>query len=121
MKHVRQFHIDRSTMQGNNPVPARQLASGPNSHSFYLGFYSGKKENRQHGAPRQQSFDLDKKVHKQQQQPDTLMRHVGDQRFLAQRWEGGTLCDLTGKPRSIEIQVRTFPNPVASSTSLTFD
>lgn len=29
---------------------------------------------------------------------------MGDQRYLVQQWTGGTECDLTGKPRSIEIQ-----------------
>lgn len=39
-------------------------------------------------------------------QPTTSLRHVGDQRYLVQQWTGGTECDLTGKPRSIEIQVK---------------
>lgn len=44
--------------------------------------------------------------HQHHQQPITSLRHVGDQRYLVQQWTGGTQCDLTGKPRSIEIQVK---------------
>lgn len=27
-----------------------------------------------------------------------------DKRYLVQRWDGGTICDMTGKPRSVEVQ-----------------
>lgn len=27
-------------------------------------------------------------------------------RYLSQVWEGGTVCDKTGMPRSVEVQVR---------------
>ena len=37
-------------------------------------------------------------------EPVTSLRHVGDQRYLSQRWTGGSECDRTGKPRSIEVQ-----------------
>lgn len=33
----------------------------------------------------------------------------GDQRYLVQRLEGGTLCDLTGRDRTIEIQYHCVP------------
>lgn len=26
-------------------------------------------------------------------------------RYLSQKWEGGTICDKTGMPRSVEVQV----------------
>ena len=29
----------------------------------------------------------------------------GESRYLVQRLEGGTVCDLTGKPRRVEVQV----------------
>ncbi|CAH7666384.1 hypothetical protein BY996DRAFT_4638817 [Phakopsora pachyrhizi] len=28
----------------------------------------------------------------------------GQKMYLVQRWEGGTICDMTGKPRSVEVQ-----------------
>ncbi|PTB63063.1 hypothetical protein BBK36DRAFT_1162366 [Trichoderma citrinoviride] len=33
----------------------------------------------------------------------------GDQRYLVQRLEGGTICDLTGRPRTIEVQYHCVP------------
>ncbi|KAI8141994.1 hypothetical protein BJV82DRAFT_670096 [Fennellomyces sp. T-0311] len=80
-KHVRQFHVDRSTIKTEPP------ARTPHGQSFYLGFF----------APNSgQQTDV--------AEPTTTLRHVGDQRFLTQRWTGGSDCDLTGKPRTIEVQ-----------------
>ncbi|MBW0540571.1 hypothetical protein O181_080286 [Austropuccinia psidii MF-1] len=28
----------------------------------------------------------------------------GQKKYLVQRWEGGTICDMTGKPRAVEVQ-----------------
>lgn len=33
-------------------------------------------------------------------------------RYLSQLWEGGTICDKTGMPRSIEVQVRALSLPL---------
>lgn len=35
---------------------------------------------------------------------NTELIHKGNQRYLVQRLEDGTICDLTGRPRTIEIQ-----------------
>lgn len=34
----------------------------------------------------------------------------GDQRYLVQRLEGGTVCDLTGRERTVEVQYHCAPN-----------
>lgn len=34
-----------------------------------------------------------------------LARQGAGQRYLVQRWGDGTICDKTGRPREIEIQV----------------
>lgn len=36
-----------------------------------------------------------------------LARGAGS-RYLVQRWGDGTMCDKTGKPREVEVQVRHF-------------
>jgi protein OS-9 len=36
--------------------------------------------------------------------PKTELQVKGDTRYLVQRMDGGTTCDLTGKPRKVEIQ-----------------
>lgn len=41
--------------------------------------------------------------------PNTELQVKDDQRYLVQRLEGGTLCDLTGRDRTIEIQYHCAP------------
>ncbi|KAK4150796.1 glucosidase II beta subunit-like protein-domain-containing protein [Chaetomidium leptoderma] len=41
--------------------------------------------------------------------PQAQLQIKGDQRYLSQRLEGGTTCDLTGRPRTIEIQYHCSP------------
>ncbi|KAF3020669.1 hypothetical protein G7054_g5065 [Neopestalotiopsis clavispora] len=41
--------------------------------------------------------------------PNTELQVKGDQRYLVQRMEDGTLCDLTNRPRTIEIQYHCSP------------
>lgn len=33
-----------------------------------------------------------------------LESDVDEKHYITQRWEGGTICDMTGKPRSVEVQ-----------------
>ncbi|KAJ2743285.1 Protein OS-9 [Coemansia sp. BCRC 34301] len=40
----------------------------------------------------------------------TLVRRVGRSRYLAQVWGGGTVCDMTREPRSVEIQFHCDPH-----------
>ncbi|KAK4185110.1 glucosidase II beta subunit-like protein-domain-containing protein [Podospora australis] len=42
--------------------------------------------------------------------PNSELQTKGDQRYLLQRFEHGTICDLTGRPRTIEIQYHCNPN-----------
>ncbi|KAH8647145.1 glucosidase II beta subunit-like protein-domain-containing protein [Xylariales sp. PMI_506] len=41
--------------------------------------------------------------------PTTELQVKGDQRFLVQRMDDGTVCDLTNRPRTIEIQYHCNP------------
>ncbi|KAK3293704.1 glucosidase II beta subunit-like protein-domain-containing protein [Chaetomium fimeti] len=41
--------------------------------------------------------------------PNAHLQVKGDQRYLSQRLEDGTVCDLTGRPRTIEIQYHCSP------------
>jgi len=52
-------------------------------------------------------------VHKGKQHhepPKTELQVKGDTRYLVQKMEGGTTCDLTGKPRKVEVQYHCNPN-----------
>ncbi|KAF7863993.1 hypothetical protein EAF04_006958 [Stromatinia cepivora] len=42
--------------------------------------------------------------------PKTELQVKGDTRYLVQKMEGGTICDLTGKPRQVEVQFHCNPN-----------
>ena len=41
--------------------------------------------------------------------PNTELQVKGDQRYLVQRLEAGTVCDLTGRDRTIEVQYHCSP------------
>ncbi|KAK0719018.1 glucosidase II beta subunit-like protein-domain-containing protein [Apiosordaria backusii] len=41
--------------------------------------------------------------------PNSELQVKGDQRYLVQKFEGGTICDLTNKPRTIEVQYHCHP------------
>lgn len=52
--------------------------------------------------------------HNQQRNSDTKplpaeVQYKGEQRYLLQRLEGGTICDLTGRERTIEVQYHCVP------------
>lgn len=71
-------------------------------NSYFLGRY----DPRHATLP---SSYKDKKGSKsQQQQLGTDLQAVGGKKYLVQRWSDGTKCDLTGKPRRVEIQVHLF-------------
>lgn len=42
---------------------------------------------------------------KNQARVKTELKKNGDQRYLVQKWGDGSKCDLTEKPRTIEVQV----------------
>jgi protein OS-9 len=42
--------------------------------------------------------------------PKTELQIKGDTRYLVQKMEGGTTCDLTGKPRRVEVQYHCNPH-----------
>ncbi|KAI8974986.1 hypothetical protein BDB01DRAFT_908572 [Pilobolus umbonatus] len=89
-QYVRQFHIDR--IYDGKEEKEQETAS------FYLGVYP--------------SFAIDPANNKAILQttsqssvkPTTFIKEVDNQYYLVQKWEDGTLCDLTDRPRTVEIQ-----------------
>ncbi|KAI9648260.1 Protein OS-9 [Ciborinia camelliae] len=49
---------------------------------------------------------------KTEHQQKTELQIKGDTRYLVQKMEGGTICDLTGKPRQVEVQFHCNPHVV---------
>jgi len=78
---------------GRAPVPVR--AKKPNTDTAVQKVHSGSGG----GAPDTKGVAP----------PNTELQVKGDQRYLVQRLDGGTLCDLTGRPRTIEIQYHCHP------------
>ncbi|KAL5895053.1 Protein OS-9 [Pyricularia oryzae] len=60
--------------------------------------------DKDHGKEQAVLKQDDKGVSKNAAQPNTELVIKGDQRYLVQRLDSGTVCDLTGRPRTIEIQ-----------------
>ncbi|KAI8080279.1 uncharacterized protein B0P05DRAFT_540700, partial [Gilbertella persicaria] len=74
-QYVRQFHVERTH---DGKVEKEQETA-----SFYLGHYPAQPD--QSSAP-------------------TELKSKGDQRYLVQTWKDGSECDLTERPRTIEVQ-----------------
>ncbi|TVY36630.1 Protein OS-9-like protein [Lachnellula subtilissima] len=53
---------------------------------------------------------LDPPKGQKKQPPNTELQVKGDTRYLVQKMEGGTTCDLTGKPRRVEVQFHCNPH-----------
>lgn len=110
-KDIVQFHALPNGVKGGVPV------RDPNSQEYNLG--------RVEPAPRPKKNAKKSKGHKELQAgvdgaqkpvedapvppPNTELQVKGDQRFLVQRMEGGTICDLTGRERTIEVQYHCNP------------
>lgn len=100
-----QFHALPSGVKGG--LPARD----PNSQEYILGrtqdAYSTKHKKNQN---KELQTDVNGQRQKEfQTPPNSELQVKGDQRYLVQRMEGGTLCDLTGRERTIEIQYHCNP------------
>ena len=89
--YVKQYHAVALTPQGRQWPPPED----PNTPSYILGSYdSVMKSPEVKGLPQPKMGDL-------QTQSETT--------FLVQKLEGGTPCDLTGKPRKVEVQYHCSP------------
>jgi protein OS-9 len=101
-KNVVQFHALASTRPGEPPTRDQK------SQEYILG--------RVQKPPPSQSpadnADPDAQT-KSLVPPNAQLQVKGDQRYLSQRLEDGTVCDLTGRPRTIEIQYHCSPGSTA--------
>lgn len=88
--YVKQYHALAVSPQGHQWPPPED----PNTPSYILGSYESLKAHTIEGGAQPTPGDL-------QTQSETT--------FLVQRLDGGTACDLTGKPRKIEVQYHCSP------------
>ncbi|CAG8526345.1 3779_t:CDS:2, partial [Ambispora leptoticha] len=91
LNHIRQYH---QILEAGGQM----YIEDPNAASYYLGRYD----------PKQATLPPSEKVGKQgqytQEQVATEVQASGQKKYLVLRWSDGTTCDLTGKPRRVEIQ-----------------
>jgi protein OS-9 len=109
---VKQFH----QLPPSGSVPKYPPQEDPGVVGFVLGAYSKKdKQDREGGKAARATIEstgesaVEKSLGssmKVQSQPGygELVQH-GDSTYLVQKLSGGTICDLTGKDRKIEVQV----------------
>ncbi|KUI67793.1 hypothetical protein VM1G_03539 [Cytospora mali] len=100
-----QFHALPTGVKGG--LPTRD----PNSQEYTLGRVKDVSTTKNN---KKQNKELQTDVSGQQQTefqtpPNSELQVKGDQRYLVQRMEGGTVCDLTGRDRTIEIQYHCNP------------
>ncbi|KAJ0162301.1 Protein OS-9 -like protein [Colletotrichum tanaceti] len=102
-RDVTQFHALPTVPNGQPPV------RDPHTAKYVLG------QVQQSPSQRRQAQNKNGEQHKeaahQSRDPpaNTDLQVKGDQRYLVQRMEGGTLCDLTGRERTIEVQYHCAP------------
>ncbi|KAK2758640.1 Protein OS-9 [Arachnomyces sp. PD_36] len=97
---VEQFHA----LPPGNGRPMYPPTPDPMSYSFVLGRFNG------HGVAAEE--DIEDEHPSSNKKPTTDVAELetkGESRYLVQHLEGGTTCDLTGRPRSIEVQFHCHP------------
>ncbi|KAF9514879.1 hypothetical protein BS47DRAFT_1381777 [Hydnum rufescens UP504] len=102
-KYVKQFREAPHTHP--HPPGGRIPEEDPEWESYFLGV-----------APHRDSTELVTAEDVAAANKLELARGAG-QRYLVQRWEDGTVCDKTGAPRKVEVQVRATFSIVFGSRS----
>ncbi|KAM0261056.1 hypothetical protein ACHAQJ_002495 [Trichoderma viride] len=92
-REIVQFHALPSTPMGKPPQ------RDPHAAEYILG---------QASLP-ESSETRSKTTSSSSSQVPAELQVKGDQRYLVQRLEGGTICDLTGRERTIEVQYHCVP------------
>ncbi|PGH00414.1 protein OS-9 [Blastomyces parvus] len=107
MDQVRQFHA----LPPGNGVPAYPPVEDPSTHSYVLGRFRGKKGNNKDGkgGSSSQSSSSSGGDKKSSTTEVAVLQAKGDSRYLVQHLEDGTVCDITGRNRKIEVQFHCHP------------
>lgn len=99
---ITQFH-QLPPQPGKPPFPPQP---DPTTKSFVLG------KAKTPAPTKEDEWGNQIEVHKPRKDgepPLTELQVKGDTRYLVQKMEGGTTCDLTGKPRRVEVQFHCNP------------
>lgn len=99
---VKQFHA----LPSGGGVPSYPPMEDPGTQSFVLGRFRRDDEEDDGDGEGDPAFDESKRS----KTDITELQTKGDSRYLVQRLEGGTTCDLTGKERKVEVQFHCHPH-----------
>ena len=99
---VKQFH---QLPPGRGGVPIYPPVEDEATPSYVLGKFTGQRDQIE-GQLRVGGRQSDKSI---EGKDLAEMQTKGDMRYLVQRLDGGTTCDLTGKQRKIEVQFHCHP------------
>lgn len=110
---VKQFH----QLPPSRGVPVYPPMEDPGVPGFMLGTYEKRLEDDDAGKERdwagESALDMSEGAKRKYSKHGELVQR-GESRYLVQKLGGGTLCDLTGKERKIEVQVCIlFSQPLA--------
>ncbi|KAI8625078.1 glucosidase II beta subunit-like protein-domain-containing protein [Xylariaceae sp. FL1651] len=100
---VVQFHAVASSVKSGPPM--RDL----NTAEYILGRVPDPHVSPRSSRRGQQSQQKDQHPPTGPAPPNTELQVKGDQRYLVQRMGDGTVCDLTGRERTIEVQYHCSP------------
>ena len=100
---VKQFH-QMPPLKGG--VPAYPPVEDDRTPSFVLGQFEVKSQQTR------QVEGNSRKTQRAHEHIETGLAHIqtkGDMRYMVQKLTGGTICDITGRPRKIEVQFHCHP------------
>ncbi|KAI1388164.1 glucosidase II beta subunit-like protein-domain-containing protein [Hypoxylon trugodes] len=101
-RDVVQFHALPASVKSGPPM------RDPNTAEYVLGRIPDP-HSPPRGSRRSQSNPPNDKGQSTTTPPNTELQVKGDQRYLVQKMGDGTICDLTGRERTIEIQYHCSP------------
>jgi protein OS-9 len=123
---VKQFH----QLPQSRGVPHYPPVEDTSVHSFVLGRYPKEEKNKKAGAHKtlgseqgsKEAFDDEGNATDEEEKGLEISRleTKGSSRYMVQRLSDGTECDLTGKPRKIDVQVRPCTFAIPHHRVLTF-
>jgi protein OS-9 len=109
---VRQFH----QLPPSRGIPPFPPVEDPGIEGYTLGSYTNQGDAQESGTGKggrehdvQNALDASELTTKKKGESgygELVQR--GESRYLVQKLDGGTKCDLTGKPRKVEVQVSAF-------------
>lgn len=101
-KQVRQFHA----LAAGGGIPNYPPVEDPATHAYVLGRFHSDDEDDEMPA---ESTGTNREIEESPNGDITELQTKGESRYLVQRLGGGTICDLTGRERRIEVQFHCHP------------